>query len=143
MKTILLFYIYAVQKTIFRLFILESQIYRMLLVCCDETSDERSKLVDSKLAFMSQGFSANSYLEDSAQFVLQCISLKENAERITPNEHFDFGQICMSYSGGFLQIDETEGMLQNFQHNLLWFFFYWENIINDFQILPSHKCYIL
>lgn len=95
----------------------------MLLVCCDETSDERSKLVDSKLAFMSQGFSANSYLEDSAQFVLQCISLKENAERITPNEHFDFGQICMSYSGSFLQIDETEGMLYNFQHNLSWFFF--------------------
>lgn len=117
----------------------------MLLVCCDETSDERSKLVDSKLAFMSQGFSANSYLEDSAQFVLQCISLKENAERITPNEHFDFGQICMSYSGGFLQIDETEGTVcyKTFNITSYGFFFYWESIINDFQILPSHKCYIL
>lgn len=98
---------YAVQKQ----FISESQIHRILLVCSDKTSYERRKLVDSKLAFMSQGVSANSSLADSAQFVLQCISLKENAERLNPNKPIDFEHIFMSYSGSFLQLEETEGML--------------------------------
>lgn len=72
---------------------------------------EGIKLVDSKLAFMTQGFSSNSYLEDSAQFVLQCISLEESANRLNRIEHTEFEHIFMSYTGSFLQLEETEGML--------------------------------
>lgn len=85
--------------------------YRMLVTCSENSTEERSKMVDKKFAFMSQGCFADSCLADSAQYVLQCIHLKGNSneQRSTKDNHVE--SIFMSYTENDLQFHKKEGKL--------------------------------
>lgn len=85
--------------------------YRMLVTCSENSTEERSEMVDKKFAFMSQGCFADSCLADSAQYVLQCIHLKGNSneQRSTKDNHVE--SIFMSYTENDLQFHKKEGKL--------------------------------
>lgn len=85
--------------------------YRMLVTCSENSTEEKSKMVDKTFAFMSQGCFADSCLADSAQYVLQCIHLKGNSkeQRSTKDNHVE--SIFMSYTENDLQFHKKEGKL--------------------------------
>lgn len=85
--------------------------YRMLVTCSENSTEERSKMVDKKFAFMSQGCFADSCLADSAQYVLQCIHLKGNSNEQRSTKDYHVESIFMSYTENDLQFHKKEGKL--------------------------------
>lgn len=62
--------------------------YRMLVTCSKYSTEERSKMVDKKFAFLSQGCFADSCLADSAQYVLQCIHFKRKFKETKADKRY-------------------------------------------------------
>lgn len=83
----------------------------MLVTCSKYSTEERSKMVDKKFAFLSQGCFADSCLADSAQYVLQCIHLNGNVkkQRLTKDTHVE--SIFMSYTESDVLFRNKEGKL--------------------------------
>lgn len=83
----------------------------MLVTCSKYSTEERSKMVDKKFAFLSQGCFADSCLADSAQYVLQCIHLNGNVkkQRLTKDNHVE--SIFMSCTESDVLFRNKEGKL--------------------------------
>lgn len=111
-------------------FFSESQILRLLVTGSEKNEEERKKLLDRRLASLSQGHFPMSNLTEYVQFVSQCISFHE-ARRAQRSKHTYFEHIFKSYSGSDLQMEESEGTY--FNH----FFFIiitYHNQNNDFSV---------
>lgn len=81
----------------------------MLVTCSKYSTEERSKMVDKKFAFLSKGCFAESCLADSAQYVLQCIHLDGNVkkQRLTKDNHVE--SIFMSCTESDVMFRNKEG----------------------------------
>lgn len=79
----------------------------MLVTNTEQTLGERTKHMDKKFAFMTQGKFPESHLAEPFQFVLQCISFQEDqkADLLQSN----LKPVFISYNGIHLQEEETEG----------------------------------
>lgn len=86
----------------------EAQIFRMLAICTEKPLDERRKLVDRKVAVMSQGHFPKSNIAENIQFVIQSIFFQEESRRLQSSKHthFEHEEIFKSYNGRDLELEE-------------------------------------
>lgn len=82
----------------------------MVATCTDKSLEERTCLLDKKLAIMSQGNLSGSSLTDCARFVLQFISFEENTKNRESSKQANFKSVFKSYTNRNLQFEETESM---------------------------------
>lgn len=87
----------------------KAQIFRMLAICTEKPLDERRKLVDRKVAVMSQGHFPKSNIAENIQFVIQSISFQEESRRLQSSKHthFEHEEIFKSYNGRDLELEEV------------------------------------
>lgn len=99
----------------------------MLVTNTEQNLRERTKHMDRKFTFMTQGNFPESHLAEPYQFVLQCISLQEDQKADLLQS--DLKPVFISYNGIQLQQEETEGILvfikqciANKRHRFIYFF---------------------
>lgn len=79
----------------------------MLVTNTEQNLRERTKHMDRKFTFMTQGNFPESHLAEPYQFVLQCISLQEDQKADLLQS--DLKPVFISYNEIQLQQEETEG----------------------------------
>lgn len=96
----------------------------MQATCTEKTLQERTNLLDSKLAIMSHGRVKESSFGGAAEYVLQYLSLEESSEdsKASTPPRAKSERIFHSHNRMNLQFEETEGKYK-YIGKLFFFFF--------------------
>lgn len=98
----------------------------MQATCIEKTLQERTNLLDSKLAIMSHGRVKESSFGGAAEYVLQYLSLEESSEdsKASTPPRAKSERIFHSHNRMNLQFEETEGKYKYIGKLCISFFFF-------------------
>ena len=98
----------------------------MQVTCIEKTLQERTNILDSKLAIMSHGRVKESSFGGAAEYVLQYLSLEESSEdsKASTPPRAKSERIFHSHNRMNLQFEETEGKYKYIGKLCISFFFF-------------------